>query len=93
MRNQELSKDFIERAFLEYYASGRKGEFFLADNYHDLSGFPREMLKENCKKLKDVAVSLVHAGLIKGSIRRNDKSVSVNIHGITTEGRAYLHSR
>lgn len=93
MYNHELSKDFIERAFLEYYANGRSGEFFLADNYHDLTGFPRKMLEENCKKLKDVAVSLVRAGLIKGAITRNGNKISVNIHGITTEGRAYLHSR
>ncbi|NTW48374.1 MAG: hypothetical protein HGB19_01305 [Chlorobiales bacterium] len=93
MFNKILSKEFIERSFLTYYASGHSGEFFLADNYHNLSGFPTELLRENSKKLKDVAVSLVHAGFIKGSISGTGKNVSVNIHGITPEGRAYLKSR
>lgn len=93
MFNQTLSKELIERAFLAYYASGRKGEFFLADNYHNLSGFPKEVLRENSKKLKDVAVSLVHAGFIKGTINSANKDVSVSISGITAEGRVYLNSR
>jgi hypothetical protein len=92
MRQHYLSKDIIEKSFLEYYAYGHNNEFYLTDSFHNLYGFSDNILKENCKKLKDVAVSLVRAGLIKGAINEFNKSVTVSINGITNEGKAYLHS-
>jgi hypothetical protein len=91
MGHHAVPKEYIEKVFLQYYADGRKGEFFLADNFNNLKGF-RPMIETNTKKIKDVAVSLVRAGFLKGTINRDDREVTVTISGITPEGLAYLRS-
>jgi len=92
MRNEYLAKDIIEKSILEYYAYGHKNEFYLTDSFNNLYGLSSEILQENCKKLKDVAVSLVRAGLLKGAINDFNSSITVSINGITSEGKAYLSS-
>jgi hypothetical protein len=91
MSHHAVPKEYIEKVFLQYYADGRKGEFFLADNFNNLKGF-RPMVETNTKKIKDVAVSLVRAGFLKGTINRDDREVTVTISGITPEGLKYLRS-
>ncbi|KER09590.1 MAG: hypothetical protein HY22_10875 [[Candidatus Thermochlorobacteriaceae] bacterium GBChlB] len=90
MSQNSVPKHYIEKVFLQYYADGRTGEFFLADNYNNLKGF-RPMLEENTKKIKDVAVSLVRAGFMVGTINR-EKDITVTIKGITSEGLKYLRT-
>ncbi|MFN3385900.1 MAG: hypothetical protein ACK42Y_04860 [Candidatus Thermochlorobacter sp.] len=91
MSHHAVSKEYIEKVFLQYYADGRKGEFFLADNFNNLKGF-RPIIETNKKKIKDVAVSLVRAGFLVGEIRRDEREVTVTISGITPEGLKYLRS-
>lgn len=50
------------------------------------------MVETNTKKIKDVAVSLVRAGFLKGTINRDEREVTVTISGITPEGLKYLRS-
>ncbi len=92
MRQEYLAKDIIEKSILEYYAFGHNNEFYLTDSYNNLCGLSEHVLNENCKKLKDVAVSLVRAGLIKGVINEFKYGITVNTYGITREGKAYLKS-
>lgn len=88
-----VSKEHIEKTFLRFYAEGRACEFFLADHHNDLKGFP-SLHGEDCKKLKDVAVSLIRAGLLDGKLTKSrDGSVaSVTISDITADGLDYLRS-
>jgi len=87
-----LSKGFIEKTLLAYYAKGHHKEFYLADNFNNLQGFFPIFENEHPKKLKDVAVSLVQAGLVKGKISHHDKAVTVCIFGITHDGFTYLNA-
>ncbi|MDX2128659.1 MAG: hypothetical protein SFU91_06445 [Chloroherpetonaceae bacterium] len=82
-------KEVIEKTFLQFYADGRVGEFFLADNRNTLKGFSK-LKDENPKKLKDVAVSLVRVGYLKGEIKREKTETTVHFHGITEDGLEYL---
>jgi hypothetical protein len=83
-----IDKNFIERSFLHHYSEGKKDEFFLTDRTHNL---PFLGLKdENPKKIKDVAVSLVRAGFLRGDIQNDKTGIVVTTKGITAEGVKYL---
>lgn len=88
MSINSISKSDIERLFLQYYADGKRDEFFLTDRYNNLK-FP-QLQKENAKKIKDVAVSLVRAGFLNGQIHQEKGDITVTTKGITVEGLKYL---
>jgi len=48
MSHSTVTKSDIEKLFLQYYADGKRDEFFLTDRYNNLK-FPR-LEKENAKK-------------------------------------------
>ena len=88
MSHSTVTKSDIEKLFLQYYADGKRDEFFLTDRYNNLK-FPR-LEKENAKKIKDVAVSLVRAGFLNGQIHQDKGEITVTTKGITIEGLKYL---
>jgi len=88
MSRDTVTKSDIEKMFLQYYADGKRDEFFLTDRYNNLK-FPR-LEKENAKKIKDVAVSLVRAGFLNGQIHQDKGEITVTTKGITIEGLKYL---
>ncbi|MFN3562675.1 MAG: hypothetical protein ACK4XY_08045 [Chloroherpetonaceae bacterium] len=88
MSINSISKSDIEKLFLQYYADGKRDEFFLTDRYNNLK-FP-QLQKENAKKIKDVAVSLVRAGFLNGQIHQDKGDITVTTKGITVEGLKYL---
>ncbi|ACF12983.1 hypothetical protein Ctha_0512 [Chloroherpeton thalassium ATCC 35110] len=92
MQQEMLSKGFIEKTFLDYYAKGHHQEFYLADNFNNLKSYFPVFEHEHPKKLKDVAVSLVQAGLVQGSISDYNHVITVCISGITRDGYIYLRS-
>ena len=92
MQQAMLSKGFIEKIFLDYYAKGHHREFYLADNYNNLDSYFPDLEREHPKKLKDVAVSLVQAGFVHGYISEYSHAITVCMSGITHEGHAYLNS-
>lgn len=88
MSRESITKSDIEKLFLQYYADGKRDEFFLTDRYNNLK-FPM-LEKENAKKIKDVAVSLVRAGFLNGQIHQDKGDITVTTKGITVEGLKYL---
>lgn len=88
MSRDTISKSDIEKLFLRYYAEGKQEEFFLTDRFNNLKFTVLE--RENAKKIKDVAVSLVRAGLLNGVIHQDKGEITVTTKGITIEGVKYL---
>jgi hypothetical protein len=84
----DVTKELIERLFLQHYASGNKNEFQLNDRLNNLT-FP-ELKSENPKKVKDVAVSLVRASFLRGELKQTASDITVITKGITPEGLRYL---
>lgn len=86
-----ISKNHIEKTFLKFFAEGHVCEFYLADNSNTLTGFP-SLAREEKKKLKDVAVSLVRAGFLEGNIIKSSAGTAdgVTICNITPDGVEYL---
>ncbi len=88
MNGNSITKSDIEKLFLQHYADGKHDEFFLTDRYNNVKF--RQLKKENAKKIKDVAVSLVRAGFLNGQIYQDNGDITVTTKGITAEGLKYL---